>query len=216
MISLLLIDDHDLVRQGIKKLFENVSGIKVVGEAKSGDEALRLVRELNPHVILMDLHIPSVSSLETTRKILRINSEIRILTLASFDDDLFTTRILQAGAAGCLTKAANFDEVTRAIRTIKAGQRYLSPEIAQKLALKHLTPNKKSPFEQLSDRELQIVTMVINAQKVPAIATKLCLSAKTVNGYRYRVFKKLNISTDVELAILAIRHGLLELQAADV
>ncbi len=192
--------------------FDDVPGIKVVGEAKSADETLRLVRDARPHIVLLNLRMPSISSLELIRKILRINSEMRILTLSFFDDELYITRALQTGAAGCLTKHVNLDELVRAVRTVNAGQRYISPEIAQKLALKHLTPSKQSPFEQLSDRELQIIKMVFDAQKVPIIANKLCLSAKTVNGYRYRVFKKLGISTDVELALLAIRHGMLDVQ----
>ncbi|MBB72783.1 MAG: two-component system response regulator UvrY [Legionellales bacterium] len=210
MVNVLLVDDHALVRLGIRKLLDGESGIKVVGEASSGEEAIKLSRETNAHVVLMDVRMPGIGGLEATRKLLRLNPDLKIVALTSYDDDLFPTRFIQAGAAGYLTKDSTIDEMVRAIKVVNSGQRYISPEVAQKMAIKQITDPEQSPFDQLSERELQVALMVTSMQKVAVIADKLHLSPKTVNSYRYRIFDKLGISSDVELTHLAIRHGLVE------
>ncbi|MAZ40274.1 MAG: two-component system response regulator UvrY [Legionellales bacterium] len=210
MISVLLVDDHDLVRHGIKKLLEDASGIKVVGESKSGEEAVKHARDLAPDVVLMDIRMPGIGGLEATRKLLRANPDIKVLVLSAFDDELFPSRLLQAGAAGYITKGTGVDEMVKAIRSVKAGQLFISPDIAQKLALKHISGQDESPFDGLSERELQVTIMITAGQKVQAIAEKLCVSPKTVNSYRYRIFKKLVIKSDVELTHMALRYGLLD------
>ena len=118
--------------------------------------------------------------------------------------------LLQAGAAGYLTKGAGLGEMVQAIRLVFAGQRYISPQIAQQLALKSFEPQNASPFDSLSEREIQIALMIVGCQKVQIISDKLCLSPKTVNTYRYRIFEKLSISSDVELTLLAVRHGMVD------
>ncbi|MBL4867383.1 MAG: DNA-binding response regulator, partial [Pseudomonadales bacterium] len=121
------------------------------------------------------------------------------------------SRLLQAGASGYLTKGAGLDEMVKAIQVVKAGQRYISPGIAQQLALKSFKKGRgKTPFDELSERELQVALMIVNCHKVPEISDKLFLSPKTVNSYRYRVFEKLAINSDVELTLLAVRHGMLD------
>lgn len=210
MITILLVDDHDLVRHGIKKLLEDAQGIKVVGEAKSGEEAIRASKELHPNVVLMDIRMPGIGGLEATRKLLRSNPDVKVLVLSAFDDELFPSRLLQAGAAGYITKGAGVDEMVKAIRSVNAGQLFISPDIAQKLALKHISGQDDSPFDLLSERELQVAIMITNGQKVQYIADKLCVSSKTVNSYRYRIFKKLNIKSDVDLTHMAMRYGLLD------
>ena len=210
MINVLLVDDHDLVRVGIRRLLTDVSGIKVVGEAKSGEEALKLARELKPHVILMDVKMPGIGGLEATRKILRSDPDTKVIAVTVYGEEPFPTRLLQAGAVGYITKGSSLDEMVQAIRNVNAGQKYLSPEVAQQLALRHLTDQDDSPFDSLSERELQVMIMITNGQKVQAISDKLCLSPKTVNSYRYRLFEKLGVNSDVELTHLAIRHGMLD------
>lgn len=214
MIKVLVVDDHDLVRMGITRMLTDISGIKVVGEAASGEEALRLARELNPQVVLMDVKMPGIGGLEATRKLLRQDPDIRVVAVTVCDEEPFPSRLLKAGAAGYLSKGAALDEMIKAIRAVASGQRYISPEIAQQLALKNLEEDKNSPFEALSEREMQITMMIVNCQKVQEISDRLFLSPKTVNSYRYRIFEKLGIDSDVELTLLAVRHGLLSADLA--
>lgn len=210
MINVLLVDDHDLVRVGIRRLLTDVKGIKVVGEAKSGEEAVRIARDLQPHVVLMDVKMPGIGGLEATRKLIRAHPDIKVIAVTVYGDEPFPSRLLQAGAAGYITKGSSLEEMVQAIRSVNSGQRYISPEVAQQLALKHLSDQEASPFDSLSERELQVMIMITNGQKVQEISDKLCLSPKTVNSYRYRLFEKLNVNSDVELTHLAMRHGMLD------
>jgi two-component system, NarL family, invasion response regulator UvrY len=210
VIKVLLIDDHDLVRIGIKRLLQDVSGIKVVGEAGTGEDAVKAAKELVPDVALMDVHMPGIGGLEATRKMVRHNPDIKVLALTIYRVEPFPERLLQAGAAGYITKGCGSEEMVRAIRTVHSGQRYISSEIAQQLALKRFGKGDESPLDILSERELQIMLMITSGQKVQDISSKLCLSPKTVNSYRYRIFEKLGINNDVELTLLAIRLGLVE------
>ena len=194
-------------------MLADVTGIKVVGEASSGEEALQAARDLDIDVILMDAKMPGIGGLEATRKILRQDSSIRVIAVTAFGEEPFPSRFLQAGASGYLTKGTALDEMVKAIRLVHSGQRFISQEIAQQLALKPFSGDgKSSPFDHLSERELQVVMMIVNCQKVQEISDKLFLSPKTVNSYRYRVFEKLGINSDVELTLLAIRHGMLDVE----
>lgn len=213
MIKVLLVDDHDLVRLGVKRLLQDAKGIQVVGEASTGEEAIKLTKELLPDVVIMDLQMPGIGGLEATRKMLRHNPMVRVLALTVCDDEPYPSRLLQAGAAGYITKGSNADEMLKAIRKLHAGERYLSPEIAQQLALKRFSADDEaSPLDALSERELQIMLMITQGQKTKQISDKLCLSVKTINSYRYRIFEKLEIKSDVELTLLAMRLGLLDKQ----
>lgn len=211
MINVLVVDDHDLVRTGIRRMLADVAGISVVGEADSGEEALLRVRELRPDVVLMDVKMPGIGGMEATRKIIRSHPGAKVIAVTACDEEPFPSRLLQAGAAGYLTKGAALEEMIKAIRQVFAGHRYVSADIAQQLALKPYQPQRDvSPFEMLSEREMQIALMIAECQKVQTISDKLCLSPKTVNTYRYRIFEKLEITSDVELAMLAVRHGMVD------
>ena len=210
MINVLIVDDHDLVRVGIRRLLTDVKGIKVVGEARNGEDAVRLARELQPDVILMDVKMPGIGGLEATRKILRIQPDIKIIAVTVYGDEPYPSRLLQAGAAGYITKGSSLDEMVHAVRTVYAGQRYISPEVAQQLALKHISEQEESPFDLLSERELQVMLMITTGRKVQEISEQLYLSPKTINSYRYRLFEKLQVSNDVELTHLAMRHGMID------
>ncbi|HEX8593062.1 MAG TPA: UvrY/SirA/GacA family response regulator transcription factor [Pseudomonas sp.] len=214
MIKVLVVDDHDLVRTGITRMLADIDGLQVVGQADSGEESLKKARELKPDVVLMDVKMPGIGGLEATRKMLRSHPEIKVVAVTVCEEDPFPTRLLQAGAAGYMTKGAGLAEMVQAIRLVFAGQRYISPQIAQQLALKSFQPQENnSPFDLLSEREIQIALMIVGCQKVQVISDKLCLSPKTVNTYRYRIFEKLSISSDVELALLAVRHGMVDASA---
>ncbi|MBA1273882.1 response regulator transcription factor GacA [Stutzerimonas azotifigens] len=211
MIRVLVVDDHDLVRTGISRMLADIDGLQVVGQAESGEEAIKKARELRPDVVLMDVKMPGIGGLEATRKLLRSYPDMKVIAVTVCEEDPFPTRLLQAGAAGYMTKGAGLNEMIQAIRLVFAGQRYISPQIAQQLALKSFQPQVNgSPFDLLSEREIQIALMIANCQKVQVISDKLCLSPKTVNTYRYRIFEKLSITSDVELALLAVRHGMVD------
>ena len=208
MIRVLVVADHDLVRTGITRMLADIDGLQVVGEADSGEEALKKTRELKPDVVLMDVKMPGIGGLEATRKLLRSHPDIKVVAVTVCEDDPFPTRLLQAGAAGYLTKGAGLEEMVQAVRLVFAGQRYISPQIAQQLALKSFEPKNASPFDSLSEREIQIALMIVGCQKVQIISDKLGLAPKTVNTYRYRIFEKLSVTSDVELTLLAGRHGM--------
>lgn len=209
----MIVDDHDLVRAGIRSLLSGVSGIKVIAEACSGEDAIKIAKEKRPQVILMDVKMPGIGGLEATRRILRNDPDAKVIALTVYGGEPFPSKLLQAGAAGYLTKGSDAEEMVQAILSVQHGKRYLSPEVAQQLALKHLSDDKACPFDALSERELQVMIMIVNGQKVQEISDKLCLSPKTVNSYRYRLFEKLSVNSDVELTHLAIRHGMLDTES---
>jgi two-component system invasion response regulator UvrY len=210
LIKVLVVDDHELVRSGISRLLTDAKGIDVVGEAASGEEAVQFAKEQQPDVILMDIRMPGIGGLEATRKIARHNPDIQVIAVTACDDNPFAARLLQAGASGYITKGADADEMVTAIVKVKSGQKYISPEIAQRMALKPFQQDQVSPFDELSEREMQIALMIVGCQKVAEISEKLFLSPKTVNSYRYRIFEKLSIDSDVELTHLAVRYGLVD------
>ncbi|NUY56860.1 two-component system response regulator UvrY [Salinivibrio sp. MA351] len=213
MINVFLVDDHELVRTGIRRLLEDVRGIKVVGEADSGEAALKWCRQNHADIVLMDMNMPGIGGLEATRKLLRYSPDAKIIVLTIHTENPFPTKVMQAGAAGYLTKGAGADEVVNAIRMVNSGQRYISPDIAQQMALSQFSTSSDNPFKELSERELQIMLMITKGQKVTDISEQLNLSPKTVNSYRYRLFSKLDINGDVELTHLAIRHGMLDTES---
>ncbi len=211
-IDVLLVDDHDLMRVGIRRILEDAVGIRVVGEAKDGKQALQLVKELQPDIVLMDIKMPDMDGLEATPKMLRILPDLKIVILTAFADDPFPSRLMQAGAVGYLTKDAGAAEMLQAIKSVYTGQRFISPKVAQQLAFKHISHEDDSPIDALSDRELQVLRRVAKGMKVNDIAFELHVSPKTVNSYRYRLFAKLKVKvrSDVALTHIAIRHGLLD------
>ena len=224
MIRVLIVDDHDLVRTGLSRMLGDMPGIEVVAEASSGEEAITVCRRVcnkecvdkecvdkeSIDVVLMDVRMPGIGGLEATRKIHQFNPAIKVIAVTICDDLLYPTKLIEAGASGYVTKGINIDEMVTAIKAVARGQRYISPDIAQLLALKSLQPDSDSPFDVLSTREMQIALMIVGCEKVQSISDQLSLSPKTVNSYRYRIFEKLNISSDVELTHLAIRHSLVE------
>lgn len=215
MTKILVADDHDLVRMGIIRMLDDVKGFDVVGEACNGEDAIKLARELSPDVVLMDVKMPGMGGLEATKKIIHACEGCKVVAVTSLSDALFSEKLMQAGAAGYVTKGAGFEEMITAIKTVVTGRLYMSSSIAQQIALKNIAPNSQdeSPFTVLSERELQTAIMVANNTKVADIAETFCVSPKTVNTYRYRIFEKLNIDSDVELVVLAIKHKLIDIDS---
>ena len=185
--TVIVVDDHEIVRSGIVSLLSSIEGIKVLAEASSGETAVKYSQEFNPDVVLMDVRMPGIGGLQATINIVRFCPNTKVIALTVCNDDLFPTKLLQAGAHGYLTKNTNKDEIKMAIQSVMQNKRYISPEIA-----------------------LQVTMMITKGHKVQQISDVLFLSPKTVNSYRYRIFEKLNVSNDVELTRLAIKHGLVE------
>ena len=205
-IKVLIVDDHELIRTGIANQLQNTQDIEVVPEAGAdGTEAIALAKKYKPEIVLMDLKMPNMDGFEATHKLLQLIPDIKVLILTVCDNELFTLKLLEANAAGYITKNCSPKTLIEAIKKIHAGQRYISSEIAQKLAFN----NTSSPFDKLSDREFQVMTMITKGQKATQIAATLNVSAKTVNTYRYRIFEKLEINSNVELTRLALQHGII-------
>ena len=210
MINVLIVDDHDLVRMGIRRLLEDLQDMMVVGEAESGEVALALVKKLSPDVVLLDMKMPGIDGWEVTRRLKKSNLHIKVIAVTAICAEPLPSRILQLGAMGYLSKESSAEEMAAAIRKVYRGERYLSAEIAQKMAINSLGTNQESPFDLLSEREMQVMLMITSGMTVQDIAERLFLSTKTINGYRYRMFEKLVIKNDVELTYLAMKHGLIE------
>ena len=210
MISVLLVDDHELVRTGIKRVLDDVSGIRVYAEASSGEEALKLVRAKRPDVVLMDVSMPGIGGLEATRKLNTYAPDLPVIILTVHTDDPYPSSLLKAGAAGYLHKGCKVDEIVTAIKTVHNGGRYIATAIAQNLALTLLPGNEGSPFDDLSQREMQVMIMLVQGEKIQDISEALHLSPKTISTYRSRMFSKLNVRNDAELTRLAMRHGMLD------
>ncbi|HSN16603.1 MAG TPA: UvrY/SirA/GacA family response regulator transcription factor [Gammaproteobacteria bacterium] len=212
MIGVLLVDDHKLVRTGIKLMLDKTADIRVLGEASSGEEAVERARALKPQVILMDVSMPGIGGLEATRKLAMSLPDAKVIVLSAQTAEPFPMRLMEAGASGYLTKDTAEDEIVTAIRRVHAGERYIAAEIARQLALQAVNRSAGSPFDQLSQREMQVMIMATKGHSVQEISDKLHLSPKTVSTYRSRLFEKLGVANDVELTRLALRYGVIEEQ----
>jgi len=210
MIKVMLVDDHELVRAGIKRLLDDIDGIEVVDEADCGETAIDKVRKQKPDVILMDVNMPGIGGLEATRRIMQIEPDLKVIVVTVHAGEPFPTRLLEAGAAGYLTKDCGQGEIVKAIHSVSDGSRYIGSNIAQKIALSMMPGANKSPFDSLSQREMQVMLMVTQGQNAQEISDRLCLSPKTISTYRHRLFEKLDVDNDVELTRLAILHGMIE------
>lgn len=213
MIKILLVDDHELVRTGISRILKDVKDFEVIASVGSGEDAVDFCRKNQPDVVMMDVSMPGIGGLEATRKIMRYCDSTKVLCLSMHKENPIPTKIMQAGAYGFLTKDAEPEEMVNAIYKVHSGQKYVAPDIAQMIALGQLDMNSENPFESLSDRELEITLMLTRGVRVPDIAENLNISPKTVNTYRYRMFEKLGIQSDVELTHLALRHKLIQSSA---
>ncbi|MDO8329190.1 MAG: response regulator [Fluviicoccus sp.] len=209
MIKVLVVDDHDLVRMGISRMLADVRDISVVGEACSGEDALRMVRELKPHVVLMDIQMPGIGGLEATRKLLQAHPDVHILAVTACNEEPLPSMLMKAGASGYVTKGTPLPDMLAAIRSVSVGQPYLSSDVAQEIAINSLQKTE-TPFDVLSEREAQVALMIVNCQNNQEIADRLNVSPKTISTYRARIYEKLRIDSDVKLTLMALRHGLLQ------
>jgi two-component system invasion response regulator UvrY len=212
LIKIILIDDHVLVRAGMREMLQEVKGISVIGDTGTGSEGVEMVRRLDPDLIILDLKLPDQPGLEVTQKILKIKPDIKILVVSSIVNDLFLFRLLEAGAQGYLTKDAKKEELIQAIKAVYSGQRVISPQLAKRLALAKTDYKKDNIFADISEREMEVMMMLIQGIPVKEMAEKLNISHKTVHSYRSRIFEKLNVKSDLAVTLLAIHHGLITLE----
>lgn len=214
MIRMLLVDDHELVRTGFRMILGREADIAIVAEAACGEDAIRLARQLKPDVVLMDVNLPGISGLEATERITTAEPQVRVIAVTVHEEQPFPRKLLEAGASGYVTKGCPADELVNAVRCVARGGRYLSRNVANAIALGALNGNAASPFEALSPRELEVALALARAESMQAIATRLHLSAKTVATHKYRLYEKVGVDSEVALAHLAVRYGLIEVAGA--
>jgi DNA-binding NarL/FixJ family response regulator len=204
-ISVLLVDDHHLVRRGFRRILEDESDINVVGEASDGDEAIRLARQLRPRVVLMDCALPGTSGLVATKKILEESPKIAVLMLSMHSEDTLVRQALDAGASGYILKNAVDLELAAAIRKVAAGETVLAPQFSRSDALK----GERRPA--LTARELEILQLIVDGKSNKEIADQLNLSVNTVSVHRANIMDALGIHKTAELVVYAIRNGLVNI-----
>jgi two-component system invasion response regulator UvrY len=215
MIDVLLIDDHALVRTGIRRLLEDSKQVRIVGEADCGEDGVALAQQLNPDVILMDVNMPGIGGVEACRRILQRDPAQKIIVLTIHNEQTFPKRMLEIGARGYLTKECGVDEMLLAIRQVYDGSAYIAPSIAQQLAMSLLPGNQHNPIDRLSRREFQVMLMISHGLTNAAISEKLCLSPKTISTYRLRLLEKLGAQNEVDLVKIAVEQGMVEFGSSD-
>ena len=209
MIKVLLVDDHELVRTGIRRLIEDIKGLEVIGEVATGEGAIDFTNNEHVDVVLMDLNMPGIGGLEATRRLIHRDKHLRIIVVTVHNSEPFPQQLFKAGAMGYLTKGCNIEEIVHAIKEVFYGRRYISVDIAQQMAM-NIQPEDENPFDRLSQREMQVMMMSMQGMKGQEISEQLNLSPKTISTYRYRLFEKLNVSNDVELTRMAMQYGLID------
>ena len=206
IIRVFVVDDHALVRAGMRMILSGEVDIEVVGEADCGEDALPMIRKLKPDVVLCDLHLPGVSGLELTERILKGDHGTRVIVVSVLEDGPMPKRLLEIGASGYVGKGGDASELLRAVREVARGKRYLASSVAQNLALYGIGGDA-SPFDALSPRELEVAMLLTQGLRQEDIARRLSLSAKTVNTHKTRLFEKLGVHDTIALARLAGQYG---------
>ncbi len=210
MIKVLIADDHAVVRQGLKQILGETSDIVVVAEAANGQEALEQARSVDWDVLVLDIAMAGRSGFDILPELQPRRTNQAILVLSMHAEDQYARRVLKAGASGYLTKESAPDELIQAIRKVVTGGKYVSPTLAEQLALEIAAPTDRAPHEALSHREFQVLRMIGAGKTVTQIAEELSLSAKTVSTYRSRILQKMSFTTSAQLIHYAIQNGLIE------
>jgi two-component system invasion response regulator UvrY len=208
-LRVMLVDDHAVVRMGFRLLLQGTPDIEVVAEAESGEEAVRQFPEVRPDVVVMDISMPGIGGLEAIGRILAREPSARILVLSAHEDVMHARRVLKAGAAGYLTKRSAAEALIQAIRQVAHGKTFLEGSIAQQLAMQQLS-GEKSPVDMLSEKEFKVFLALAKGRSVAEIAEVMSLSPRTIGTHLYNIKQKLGASNQAELAIIAIRSGLVE------
>jgi len=210
-IRILLADDHAVVREGTRQFLERESDLEVVGEAADGEEAVRLVGNLNPDVAIMDISMPNVDGIEATRQIKAKYPKVAVLILSAYDDDQFVFSLLEAGAAGYLLKSVRGNELVNAIREVSAGESVLHPTIARKVLNRFINMTgetlKQKSQDVLTEREIEVLQLATQGSSNQEIADRLFLSLRTVQSHLNHIFNKLQVSSRTEAVVRALKEG---------
>lgn len=207
-VRVVLVDDHAVVREGYRRLLERTQDITVIAEAASGEEAYRIVCDLQPDVTVMDINLPGLGGIEVVRRIVARLPEAKILMFSMHEDTVFSSRALQAGARGYVTKSAAPEVLVQAVRLVAQGKLYISHEMAQELALQML-PGRDKPIDALSAREFEVFRLLVAGHCLQEISKILCLSYKTVANYQSNIKHKLDVSNTAQVVRIALAHGLI-------
>jgi two-component system invasion response regulator UvrY len=212
MIRVLVVDDHKLVRNGLRMILESAEDIEVIGECESGEEALEQAPKMNPDVVLIDIMMPGMGGVDASKNLRKKLPKTEIVVVSAMSQDAFSFSLQEVGVRGFVSKSSNEDEMIEAVRQVMQGKIYMSRDVAQQLALTKTSGDKAASLADLSERELQVLLMVVKGMRVNDISEKLFLSPKTVSTYRQRMMDKLGVNNDVELTYWALRHQIVELQ----
>jgi len=208
-IKVILVDDHELVRMGFRLLLEGTNNLEVIAEFSSGEEVVNEFSNYEFDLIVIDISMPGIGGIEAIKRILLKKPKTKILVLSAHEDDLHANRVLKAGAKGYLTKRSAAEELINAIRTVGSGKKYIESSVAQQLAITQLS-GENDPTEVLSDREFEVFISLAKGKSTNEIADTMCLSPRTVGTHLYNIKQKLNANNSAEIALIAIRCGLLE------
>ena len=210
MIKVCVVDDHAVVREGLKRIISENPGMAVTAEAGDGHEALKVIQSEPCDVVLLDITMPNKSGLDVLKQLHLDRPKLPVLVLSMHAEDQYAVRVLRAGAAGYLTKESAPAKLVQAIRKVVRGGKYVSATLAEKLVYDLDSDSSKAPHEVLSDREYQVLCLIASGKTVTTIAEELALSVKTISTYRVRILEKLNMKNNAELTRYAIKEGLVD------
>jgi DNA-binding NarL/FixJ family response regulator len=210
MINILIADDHAIVRKGLKQILAETQDMVVAGEASNGFEVMEKVKNNHYDVLLLDISMPGKSGLDILKELKTESPKLPVLVLSMYPEEQYAVRVLRAGASGYLTKESAPDELVVALRKVAQGKKYVSPSLAEKLAVDLEVDASKPVHEMLSDREYQVLCMIASGKTVGEIAEKLLLSAKTISTYRARILEKMNMKNNAEMTHYAIQSKLVD------
>ncbi len=209
MIRVLIVDDHAIVRAGVRQILEGQADIQVIGEAENGQNALDFVRKHPLDLVLLDVSMPGISSLDVVKEIKDLKPQVNVLILSMYAEDVYALRFLRGGASGYITKKRPQDELVQAIRKVASGGKYIDSSFAEKYLFGQ-TDADMPPHEKLSDREYQVFCMIASGKPVSEIGHELCLSVKTISTHRARIMEKMRMTNNAELMHYAFKHKLVE------
>ena len=209
MIRIAIVDDHAMVRAGLRQFFADQADFLVVAEASNGHEALNIVRQGDVDVLVMDISMPGQGGVDALAAIKARAPDLPVLILSGFAEEHYATTLLRQGASGYLNKDCDPEDIVKAIRTVVRGRKYISAAVAERLADGLGTDGEKAPHEQLSERELQVFLRLARGEAVGAMAISMCLSIKTVSTYRTRVMEKMQLESNSDLTYYALKNGLI-------
>ncbi|MFT6309382.1 MAG: two-component system invasion response regulator UvrY [Patiriisocius sp.] len=207
-VKVLVVDDHELVRIGMRRLLENNPMIELIHESSSGEVALDMAVATNYDLILMDINLPGISGLEAAEQLLTLAPKSRVIVVTGRLEGSLIRQILNAGVRGYISKGSSADEMEKAMRKVMAGEQYLSPDVAQRFAIDAIRGDDSNPFDRLTTRESEIINLLLQGQRNRKISTDLHISEKTVSTHRTRAFEKLRITSTPDLVRLAIRFDM--------